>query len=233
MNLLTIQNLSKVFTIHILEGKVIEGFKNASFSLSQGRSLGISGPSGAGKSSVLKCIYGTYITTSGDIWYESSQFGKVNLAYADVTLISRIREREIGYITQFLKVIPRVSAVDIVAAPILCEGVTREDARNQAQSLLTRLGIGPHLFDAYPSTFSGGEQQRVNIARAVIKAPRLLILDEPTASLDSVATAAVLDILKELRQKGTTMIGIFHQREILEAFSDDIYTLNSTAGGIR
>jgi alpha-D-ribose 1-methylphosphonate 5-triphosphate synthase subunit PhnL len=230
MNLLTVDGLSKTFLIHILGGKVIDGFSPISFSVPQGTSLGISGPSGAGKSSVLKCIYGTYIPSAGDIWYESNHFGKVNLARAEVTLISRIRECEIGYITQFLKVLPRVTALDIVAAPLVNDGKPAAEARDTAAALLTRLGIGSHLFDAYPATFSGGEQQRVNIARAVIRAPRLLILDEPTASLDAVTTRAVLAVLEELRAKGTTMIGIFHQQEILAEFSDAIVTLSARMG---
>jgi len=230
MNLLTVENLSKSFLIHILGGKLIEGFCPISFSVPQGSSLGISGPSGAGKSSVLKCIYGTYIPTAGDIWYESNHFGRVNLARAEVTLISRIREREIGYITQFLKVLPRITALDIVAAPLINDGKPVAEARQAAAALLTRLGIGTHLFDAYPATFSGGEQQRVNIARAVIRAPRLLILDEPTASLDAATTRSVLTVLEELRAHGTTMIGIFHQKEILAEFSDVITTLNGRTG---
>jgi alpha-D-ribose 1-methylphosphonate 5-triphosphate synthase subunit PhnL len=222
---MNISNLYKQFTMHILGGKVIEGFKNVSFDVFQGSSLGISGPSGVGKSSVLKCIYGTYLASGGNIWYESSHFGRVNLAAAEVTLVSRIRTLEIGYITQFLKVIPRVTAVDIVAQPLINKGVSLKDARETAQGLLSRLGIPAHLFDAFPCTFSGGEQQRVNIARAAIRAPRLLILDEPTASLDAKTTAIVLDVFKELRQAGTTMIGIFHQKDILQEFADSIYSI--------
>ena len=223
--MLHIENIKKSFVLHQLGRKVIEGFDNVYFSVAQGTSLGISGPSGIGKSSVLKCIYRTYTTTSGSIWYESSQFGKVDLANESVTTISRIREGEIGTITQFLKVIPRISARDIVAEPLITAGIAINEARARAEELLIRLGIPSTLFDAYPSTFSGGEQQRVNIARAVIKMPRLLILDEPTASLDSVTTGTVLQILQELRLKGCTMIGIFHQQETLCEFSDSIYVM--------
>ncbi len=230
MNLLHVENLTKIFNIHILSDKIIEGFRGVSFSVPQGTSLGISGPSGTGKSSVLKCIYGTYITTSGAIWYESAQFGKVNMAEAEPNVITRIRENEIGYITQFLKVIPRVTALDIVSEPLVLKGTDREQARETAAKLLLKLGIPEKLFGAYPATFSGGEQQRVNIAMAVIKAPRLLILDEPTASLDIKATETVLSVLEELREKGTTMIGIFHQPQILELFSDTIYKISSIGG---
>lgn len=128
-------------------------------------------------------------------------------------------------ITQFLKVLPRISAIDLVAEPLLNSGLTREAALDCAAELLARLGIPSTLWDAFPVTFSGGEQQRVNIARAVIRSPRLLILDEPTASLDARTTEVVLEILEELRNKGCTMIGIFHQNDTLHKFSDVIYSM--------
>jgi len=227
MNLLNVDSISKTFTIHILSGKIIEGFKDVSFTVPRGTALGISGPSGSGKSSVLKCIYGSYLTTRGDIWYESPRFGRLNLTRSPLRTINQIREMEIGYITQFLKVIPRVSALDIVSAPLMEAGAFRKAARSAAGDLLEQLGIPQRLFEAYPATFSGGEQQRVNIARAIIKAPHLLILDEPTACLDADTTSVVLDILLALREKGTTMIGIFHQPEILARFSDAIYRMKT------
>lgn len=223
--MLQVENLKKQFTLHQLGGKIIDGFSDVSFNLRQGTSLGISGPSGAGKSSVLKCIYRTYTASGGDIWYESSRFGRVNLASEPVTVISRIRDEEIGTITQFLKVIPRISARDIVAEPLITSGTPVYESRVQAEMLLGRLGIPRSLMDAYPFTFSGGEQQRVNIARAVIRTPRLLILDEPTASLDNAATDVVLAILEELRGQGCTMIGIFHHPETLHKFSDELYKM--------
>ncbi len=225
--MLELENLSKQFIMHHLGGKTIVGFKNISLRVPPGCSLGISGPSGSGKSSVLKCIYRTYLSTSGNIWYRSDRFGSVNLARAELNVVGMIRELEMGSITQFLKVIPRVSALDIVAAPLVMAGLEKTEADRRAAVLLERLGIPRILFDAYPATFSGGEQQRVNIARAVIKAPRLLILDEPTASLDRWTTKVVLQILRELRQKGTTMIGVFHQPDILKEFGDEIFTMPS------
>ncbi len=224
--MIKVENLTKRFKIHQLGGKIIEGFVDVNFEVKEGTSLGISGPSGAGKSSILKCIYRTYIPTEGNIWYESELYGNVNLSTLKEHLITKIRELEIGYISQFLKVIPRVSALDIVANPLIVEGVPEKEAKERAIELLKRLGISQNLFDAYPATFSGGEQQRINIAKAIIKAPRLLLLDEPTASLDNKATEIVLTLFKELRDKGCTMIGIFHDKEILKKFSDEIYYLN-------
>jgi len=225
--MLKVRNLSKKFYIHILNEKVIDGFDTVNFSIDEGRSLGISGPSGAGKSSIMKCIYRRYIPSTGDIYYESNQFGNVNLSDASENIILKIRENEIGYITQFLRVIPRVPCVDVVAEPLLASGVNINEAREKAGDILNRLGIPLKLFEAYPSTFSGGEQQRVNIAKAIIRKQRLLMVDEPTASLDRKAISIVLDIFNELKKSGTTMIGIFHDKEVLAEFSDEIFNLEA------
>ena len=225
--MLKVRNLSKKFYIHILNEKVIDGFDTVNFSIDEGRSLGISGPSGAGKSSIMKCIYRRYIPSTGDIYYESNQFGNVNLSDASENIILKIRENEIGYITQFLRVIPRVPCVDVVAEPLLASGVNINEAREKAGDILNRLGIPLKLFEAYPSTFSGGEQQRVNIAKAIIRKQRLLMVDEPTASLDRKAISIVLDIFNELKKSGTTMIGIFHDKEVLSEFSDEIFNLEA------
>jgi alpha-D-ribose 1-methylphosphonate 5-triphosphate synthase subunit PhnL len=128
-----------------------------------------------------------------------------------------------GYVAQFLKVVPRVSALDVVMEPILARnGVSRDEARQRAVELLERLRIPKHLFDAYPATFSGGEQQRINIAHAVSWRPRVLLLDEPTASLDKGSVEVVVEILRELRNDGTTMIGIFHDTELMKAVTDKV-----------
>jgi len=223
---ISVNNLSKSFNLHILDEKRIEACRDVSFSVPQGGFLGLSGPSGAGKSTVLKCIYRTYLPSSGEVWYDSAGSGRVNLATLADREVIAIRTREMGYVSQFLKVIPRVSALEVVMEPILARnGVTRDEARRRAGALLERLRIPPHLFDAYPATFSGGEQQRVNIAHAVSWKPRLLLLDEPTASLDRDSIGVVLEILKELRRDGTTMIGIFHDTELMEAVTDHVFPI--------
>ena len=221
--MITVENLGKTFTLHILGDKKIKACSNVSFHVPPGGFLGLSGPSGAGKSTVLKCMYRTYLASSGAIRYQSASHGLVDLATLPDQAVIDIRHREMGYVSQFLKVIPRVSALDVVMEPILSRnGVSREAARERAISLLERLRIPAHLFDAYPATFSGGEQQRVNIARAVSWQPRLLLLDEPTASLDRDSVAIVLDILRELREEGTTMIGIFHDAGLLQSVTDSV-----------
>jgi alpha-D-ribose 1-methylphosphonate 5-triphosphate synthase subunit PhnL len=221
---ITVDNLSKTFTLHILGGKKIAACRDISFHVPPGGFLGLSGPSGVGKSTVLKCLYRTYLVGSGAIRYNSTRYGMVDLATLPDRAVIDIRDKEMGYVSQFLKVIPRVSALDVVMEPIIARnGVSREAARNRAVGLLERLRIPAHLFDAYPATFSGGEQQRINIARAVCWKPRLLLLDEPTASLDKDSVGVVLAILKELREEGTTMIGIFHDTALMQSVTDSVY----------
>ncbi|MFZ3044367.1 MAG: phosphonate C-P lyase system protein PhnL [Desulfatirhabdiaceae bacterium] len=221
--MITVHNLSKRFTLHILGEKTIVACRDISFYVPPGGFLGLSGPSGVGKSTVLKCLYRTYLASSGSIRYSSAAYGTVDLATLPDRDVIDIRDREMGYVSQFLKVIPRVSALDVVMEPILARnGVSRDVARKRAIDLLERLQIPYHLFDAYPATFSGGEQQRINIARAVSWKPRLLLLDEPTASLDTGSVDIVIEILKELRDQGTTMIGIFHDTVLLKSVTDSV-----------
>ncbi len=224
--MITVNDLSKDFTLHMLGGKTIRACRNVSFHVPKGGFLGLSGVSGAGKSTVLKCLYRTYIPSSGSIVYDSMILGAVDLVTLGDREVIAIRHKEMGYVSQFLQVIPRVSAVHTVMEPILARnGVTRAEARERAEDLLRRLNIPSGLFDACPSTFSGGEQQRVNIARAVSWKPRLLLLDEPTASLDRNSVGVVLGILRELRDQGTTMIGIFHDKDLMGRVTDRVYQM--------
>lgn len=229
--MLKVENLTKLFTIHSSGKKLIRALEDVSFFLPYGVSLGVCGPNGSGKSSLLKCIYRTYLPSYGNIWYESSLFGKVNLSTLDEQRVTKIREREIGYVSQFLKVPPRVSALDLVREPMILNGMKKEDADSLARELLRRLEIPEKLFDAYPWTFSGGEQQRINIARAIAKGPRLLLLDEPTSSLDRRSKASLLEILEELKRDGCTMIGVFHEEDLLKRFSDEILDLGRFVRG--
>jgi len=224
--MLSVENLDKEFNVQILGDKHIPGCSDISFNIEAGQFLSLVGPSGAGKSTVLKCIYRTYLPGSGHIWYDSANYGKVDLATVSERILLDIRSREMAYVSQFLNVIPRVSALDLVMEPILTRnGVAFEEARERACKLLERLQIPEDLFDAYPATFSGGEQQRVNIARAVSWKPRLLLLDEPTASLDAKSIDRVLELLTELREQRTTMVGIFHDQEIMKKTASHIYYL--------
>jgi alpha-D-ribose 1-methylphosphonate 5-triphosphate synthase subunit PhnL len=223
--MLTVAGLEKRFVSHTLNGKEIIGFRRVSFRVKAGAALGLSGPSGYGKSSVLKCIYRTYLASAGRITYDSAARGRVDLTTLSENEILQLRRTELGYVTQFLSVLPRIPAIDVVAEPLVPAGIPRSEAREKARALLQRLRIDPRLHDAYPCTFSGGEKQRVNLARAVIRPPRLLLLDEPTASLDPDAMQVVLDLLSEMKRNGTTMVAIFHDRSIMDRLMDDIYAM--------
>lgn len=225
--MIEIQQLSKTFHIHILGRKVIKALEDVSLRVAAGEFLGISGPSGIGKSTLLKCIYRTYLSSGGQIWFDSQNFGRIDLANAAHQEILEVRKTEIGYVSQFLQVLPRVSALDLVAEPLLLKnGLAPGEARKIAAGFLERLQIPANLFEAYPVTFSGGEQQRLNLARAVIWKPRLLLLDEPTAALDQRTVAIVVDILKEIKGQGTTLIGIFHHDDLMTSIIDRVYPLS-------
>ncbi|MDT8421966.1 MAG: phosphonate C-P lyase system protein PhnL [Desulfuromonadales bacterium] len=222
-----VEQLSKSFTIHALGGETITAVVEISFAVAPGEFLALAGPSGAGKSTVLRCLYRTYLPDCGRIWYTSEQFGRVDLTAAPELQVLAIRNREIGFVSQFLQVIPRVSALELVMEPILSRnGVSREKARERAVELLSRLRIPRRLFNAYPATFSGGEQQRVNIARAIGWRPRILLLDEPTASLDAASIDVVLELLGEMRRAGTTMVGIFHDPAVMQRVASRTYLID-------
>jgi alpha-D-ribose 1-methylphosphonate 5-triphosphate synthase subunit PhnL len=221
--MLSVNNLSKKFVAHILDGRQIVGFAPICFKVTTGKALGLSGPSGFGKSSVLKCIYRTYRASGGTIAYDSARAGRVDLTRLAENEMLRLRRSEIGYVTQFLSVLPRVPAIDVVAEPLTAAGLPRDQARKQSSDLLNRLGIEKRLHEAFPCTFSGGEKQRVNLARAIIRPLRLLLLDEPTASLDRAVMQVVLEILCELKSAGTTMIAVFHDQATMAALVDDVF----------
>ncbi|MGD9309697.1 MAG: phosphonate metabolism protein PhnM [Desulfosarcina sp.] len=222
MSLLRVEDLNKYFKLHHLGGKNIYGFSDLSFAIAPGEVLALSGPSGTGKSSVLKCIYRTYLPSTGSIRYASAHDGPLDLAVLPEHHIIKLRRQELGYVSQFLSVLPRVTAADIVAEPLIQQGVPVEAANQEAKHLLGQLNIPCKLHDAYPVTFSGGEQQRVNIARGIISKPRLLLLDEPTASLDAASVQIVLDLLRTLTRQGTTIIMICHDTTVVEKMADTV-----------
>ncbi len=217
--LLEIHGLEKTFCLHQLGGKRIAALTGIEGTLAEGEVLGLTGRSGSGKSTLMKCVYRTYLPTAGSIRYHARE-GTVELASADEHTVLGLRRREITYCAQFLRVIPRVPAVEVAAEPLLNDGVERAEALARAREALDQLGLPRELWDAYPSTFSGGEQQRVNIARAAIAQPRLLLLDEPTASLDQAAKDAVIAMVRRLRQQGTGMLLITHDPYTLDRLAD-------------
>ena len=222
---LEVKNLNKTFTVHTRGGIEVKGFENINLSVKQGEFLSLYGPSGAGKSSILKTLFRTYTTTSGNIIFHKDNGSTIDIANATESEILNLRKSEIGYVSQFLQILPRVSAVDVVSEQLIFKGESQEVARQKAKEMLDYLSIREELFDLSPLTFSGGEQQRVNIAKGIIAPKSLLLLDEPTASLDRTNTMKVVEKLKELKIQGVAMVGIFHDLEAMEIISDNIYKL--------
>ena len=223
--MLQVKNLAKSFTMHIRGGVVIPSFAGVSFRTEAGSLLAITGPSGIGKSSLLKCIYRTYLSSAGEIVYTAKDGREIDLASAGDWEVLTLRRSEIGYVSQFFRVMPRISALETLIEPLVSRGAGREQALEQARQMLTHVGLGRTLWDMYPSTFSGGEKQRLNILHAIITKPRLLLLDEPTASLDRGYKDRIMEMILALKAEGTAMIGVFHDRDALLALSDTRYDL--------
>lgn len=205
---LEIENFCKHFDMHHLEQR-LGAFQNISFKLYAGQFLLLRGHNGAGKSTLLRTIYRSYRPTGGHAWLNMDD-GRIDMARAADVDILQLRRKEIGFVTQFLLARPRVPAEEIVAEPLRLAGFSSSEALDEARKLLAEFGVKPELWAAYPSTFSGGEQQKVNLARALIMPQRLLMLDEPTASLDAGARSALVRRLADLKAQGVAMIGVFH-----------------------
>jgi len=219
MNILEVNDLSKLFNLHILNEKRIEALKQINFTMKEGEIIGLTGKSGSGKSSLMKCIYRTYLATSGEIIY-LSRSGPVDMVQADDHQVIDLRKSEITYCSQFLSVIPRVSAVDVVCENLFRIEKDKNKAREKARTMLEMLGLPVELWDAFPVTFSGGEQQRINVARAIIAKPRFLLIDEPTASLDVKTKDVVIDLILELKKNGTSVLCISHDEYTLDRLVD-------------
>ncbi|MCB1475079.1 MAG: phosphonate C-P lyase system protein PhnL [Rhodobiaceae bacterium] len=218
---LRISGLDKTFTLHLQGGTVIPVMKDANLSVSEGECVALAGPSGAGKSSLLRMIYANYRANAGEILIRE-QDTMTNIVTADPRKIIELRRSTIGYVSQFLRVIPRVSAIDIVAEPAVVQGRAGDDARDAARALLARLNLPERLWALPPATFSGGEQQRVNIARGFLSSYDLLLLDEPTASLDAANRRVVMDMIGEKKAAGVAIVAIFHDEEVRDAIADRV-----------
>lgn len=205
---LDVRGLTKGFTMHHLK-RQMAAFEEISFTLDAGQFLLLKGRNGAGKSTLLRTLYRSYLAGSGQIHFHSTH-GVIDLVRAADVDVTLLRQTEIGFVTQFLTARPRVSAEALVAEPLRRAGRSLEQALDEARHWLHTFGVKPELWAAYPTTFSGGEQQKVNLARALILPQRLLLLDEPTASLDVSARAALVQRMADLKAGGTAMIGVFH-----------------------
>ncbi len=218
---LVVSEVFKSFTMHLRDGIRLPVVADVSFSVAAGECVVLGGPSGIGKSSLLKMIYGNYAVDSGQILVTHK--GRiVDLATADPRTVLEVRRQTMGYVSQFLRTVPRVAAIDVVAEPLLARGVTVADARERAAELLAQLNLPQELWQLPPATFSGGEQQRVNIARGFIIDHAILLLDEPTASLDARNRAVVVDMIEQKKAAGVALLGIFHDEEVREAVGSRI-----------
>lgn len=225
---IVIRRARKTFTLHAQEGRALGGvipvLQDAELGVRRGECVALTGPSGAGKSTLMRILYGNYRVDDGCVCIRhGTQDGAeeiVDIAAAPPHLVLDVRRLTLGYVSQFLRVIPRVSTLDIVAEPLLAVGADREMAYARARALLERLNIPETLWGLSPLTFSGGEQQRVNIARGFAHPYPVMLLDEPTASLDAVNRAVVLDLIKEAKQVGAALVGIFHDAAARAAVAD-------------
>lgn len=225
-DVLRVRNFSKQFIVHE-QGTSIPSAHQVSFDVFERSLTAIAGPTGAGKSSVLKGIYRTYLPSEGEILYRTREGELVDLATADEHRVIQLRRDEIGFVTQFLHFLPRQSTQDVVAQPLVKRGVPLEAAQAQARTMLSRMNLPERLWTLSPATFSGGEKQRVNLARGLVAKPRLLLLDEPTASLDPVTTERVVTLIEELKNEGVAMLAIFHQPELVERLADHTITIQA------
>ncbi len=228
--LLTVDGISKTFTVHLRGGQRLPVLSGLSFDVGPGECVVLGGPSGVGKSSVLKMVYGSYGVDDGHIVLRRPA-GVLDLATASPRELLAARRDTMGYVSQFLRAVPRVPALDVVAEPLRERGVEVETARVRAGELLDRLGISERLWALPPATFSGGEQQRVNIARGFIAERPLLLLDEPTASLDARNREVVVELVREKLAAGAGILAIFHDDDVRDALADRVVAISPSRGG--
>jgi alpha-D-ribose 1-methylphosphonate 5-triphosphate synthase subunit PhnL len=213
--------VGKSFVMHLQGGVRLSIVSGVGFTVQPGECVALTGPSGAGKSSVLKMIYGNYRCDHGRILVRRGA-ESLDVAQASPRAVLSMRHDTISYVTQFLRVVPRVSTIDIVAEPLVGAGEARETARKKAAELLRRINVPAPLWGLPPATFSGGEQQRVNIARGFLPDLPILLLDEPTASLDPVNTAAVVDLIAEKKSRGVAIVAIVHDAAVRNTIADKV-----------
>jgi len=223
-----VEDLGKTFSLHVQGGARIPVFSGLSLQVAAGECVALFGPSGTGKSTLLRSLYANYKPGQGHIWLRHGE-DWVDMATAAPHRVLAVRRETLGYVSQFLRVIPRIPARDIVAEPLHALGTDLEAARRKAEGLLARLNIPKAMWDLAPATFSGGEQQRVNIARGFAIDYPILLLDEPTASLDAGNRAVVIDLIREAKARGAAVVGIFHDDEVRTAVADKIFDVQTGA----
>lgn len=225
MTMLNVEGLCKTFVLHNQQGARLPVLNQVSLQVNAGECVVLHGHSGSGKSTLLRTLYGNYLPDSGSI-NVSHQGEQVDLVTASARQILALRRDTLGWVSQFLRVIPRISALEVVMQPLLERGEARDVCEAKARELLARLNVPQRLWSLAPATFSGGEQQRVNIARGFIAQSPVLLLDEPTASLDNKNCAAVVALIEEARNRGAAIVGIFHDREVRERVANRLHIMN-------
>ncbi|PRY72735.1 phosphonate C-P lyase system protein PhnL [Halomonas ventosae] len=226
---LSVDALHKAFVLHGQGGMTLEVMRDLSLTLSAGECLVLSGPSGIGKSTLLKMLHGSYRVTGGTLRLHFED-GDLSLDTLPAHAWHTLRRDVIGYVSQFLRVVPRVPAVEVVMEPLLARGVQEAEARQRAETMLARLNLPERLWSLPPGTFSGGEQQRVNIARGFIAEHPLLLLDEPTASLDAANREVVVELIQEAKARGAALLGIFHDEDVRDRVADRLLPLTPHMG---
>jgi len=220
MPALELTEVAKGFTMHLQGGLRLNVLRHVGFAVEPGQCIVLTGPSGIGKSSILKLIFGNYRCDSGHIFIRHGKH-TVDIANAPPRQILSVRQHLLGYVTQFLRSVPRVPALDIVAEPLVMESTSRPVATQRAADILRRFNVPERLWQLPPATFSGGEQQRVNLARGLLAAHPVLLLDEPTASLDVGNRTVVIDVIRERKRHGAAIVAIVHDDDVRDAIADD------------
>ncbi len=213
--MIRVEGLAKEFVLHNQGGVAIPVLRGAALVVGPGECVALTGASGSGKSTLLRLLQGNYAPGGGSLVVAG-----LDLATAGPREVAALRRATLGYVSQFLRVVPRVPALEVVAEPLLALGVPDDAARDRAAALLARLNLPERLWSLSPTTFSGGEQQRVNIARGFVHPYPVLLLDEPTASLDAANRRVVLDLITEAKGRGAALVGIFHDASARAAVAD-------------
>lgn len=226
--MLRARKLAKVFTLHVQGGVRLPVFSDLDLDVHRGECVVLDGPSGAGKSTLLRSLYANYKPSAGSVQVRHNGAWVALTGAAPATVLA-VRRQTLGHVSQFLRVIPRVSALDVVSEPLLALGHEPQTAREQAAALLARLNLPERLWSLPPATFSGGEQQRVNIARCFVRRYPVLLLDEPTASLDAANRRVVIELIDEARVTGAALVGIFHDAAVREAVGTRLFDLSRSA----
>lgn len=223
--LIIVEDLAKTFVLHNAESAVIPVFQDLKLEVAGGECVVLAGESGVGKSTLMRSIFGNYLPTQGAVRVlHDGQY--VDITRASPHEVLDVRRRTLGYVSQFLRGIPRIPTLQLVMEPLLENGVAEAQARERACALLSALRLPEAHWDLPPATFSGGEQQRVNIARSFIRKYPVMLLDEPTASLDAENRAIVVRLIQEALSEGAAMIGIFHDHDVRDAVATRLFEVS-------